>query len=62
LTKTLFITGYSTTTVTTTTNVSLQEWVRSVKTRKILPQRLMIYTHLMARKSTTQWREAQKMA
>lgn len=51
LTKTLFITRYST---TTTTNTNLQEWVGSVKGRKVLPQRLVLYTNLMEIKSTTQ--------
>lgn len=57
LTKTLFIAGYST---TTTTNIYLQEWVGSVKGRKVLSQRLVPYTNSMKRKSTTQWWEAQK--
>lgn len=46
LTKTLFITGYS----TIATNINLQERVGSVKGRKVLPQRLVLYIQ-------TQWKE-----
>lgn len=50
LTKTLFITGYS----TIATNINLQERVGNVKGRKVLPQRLVLYTNSMERNSTTQ--------
>lgn len=53
LTKTLFIAGYST---TTTTNIYLQEWVGSVKGRKVLSQRLVPYTNSMKRKHSTMMR------